>query len=215
MNKKLDTLELANEMRGFGTVKSIQNRLNISRARAIYLLYRLRKDGFVQTTYQSNKSRVYHISPRNAIGGISYDDIINEYTPEKLLSNEVYLIHDRIPSIEETLIYAISQKTVRYIIACLGLFRKIKNWSELYKRAKKHNLVREVAALYDIARLYLPKLGKMPKRFKTLAVPAKKDKYKYIIYGFDSDDFKEIEKKWKIYIPLNTADLEEYTGVYT
>ncbi|MBI2629112.1 hypothetical protein HYW74_03445 [Candidatus Pacearchaeota archaeon] len=50
----------------------------------------------------------------------------------------------------------------------------------------------------------------MPKRFKNLAMPKKGDKYKYIIGKFDSRDFKDIEKKWRVYIPLNWADLEEY-----
>ena len=31
-----------------------------------------------------------------------------------------------------------------------------------------------------------------------------------MIEHFSSDDFKDIEKKWKIYIPLNIADLEDY-----
>ena len=71
-------------------------------------------------------------------------------------------------------------------------------------------MVREVAILYDIARLVIPKIRRMPKRFKTLATPKKSDKYKYFIEGFSSKSFTDLEKKWKVYIPLNTADLEEY-----
>ena len=108
------------------------------------------------------------------------------------------------------LIYAIKQRDIRYLIASLALFRKIRNWSNLYKLAKKENLIREVAALYDIARLIIPKIRRMPKKFKNLAMPKKSGKYKYIVKQFSSKDFKGIEKKWKIFIPLNNVDLEDY-----
>ena len=52
----------------------------------------------------------------------------------------------------------------------------------------------------------------MPQRFKTFATPKKSNKYKYIINGFDSIDFKNIEQKWKVYIPLNLSDLTDYKG---
>ena len=55
----------------------------------------------------------------------------------------------------------------------------------------------------------------MPKRFKNLAAPKKTDKYKSLVKGFSSDSFQEIEKKWKIYIPLNYIDLMDYRGVHT
>ncbi len=209
---KLDTLELARKLGVINTVRTVQKTLNVKRARAIYLLYKLRKEGFVKTDYQSNKTRVYYISPSNAIGGTSYLEILNEGLPPSigLLETEIHKIHGRTPSYEEVLIYALEQNSVRHVIASLALFRKIKNWSELYKRAKEKDLVRAIGALYDVARLYLPKLKKMPKRFRNLAMPKGNERYKYIIPNFDSQDFKEIEKKWRVYIPLNMADLFEY-----
>lgn len=215
MTTKINPLELAQELRGLNTLKMIESALNIDRAKAIYIVYKLRKKGFVETKYQSDKTRVYHISPQNALGGTSYIDILNEYSPLKLLATEVHKIYGREPSIEETLIYAINNRSVRYIIASLALFRKVKNWSELYKRAKEKNLVREVAALYDVSRLIIPKVRRMPQRFKTLATPKKADKIRYIIRGIDSADFKDIEKKWKIYIPLNFSDLTDYKGEFS
>ena len=206
----MNDLELAEELNGLNTIQMIENSLNVGRAKAIYIIYKLRMKGFVLTEYRSDKTRVYHISPQNALGGTSYIDIINKNSPIKLLAVDVHKIYGREPSIEETLIYAIKRKSVRYIIATLSLFKKIKNWSELYKRAKDNDLVREVVALYDISRLIIPKITRMPKRFKTLATPKKKDKYKFIIQGLDSSDFKNIEKKWKVYIPLNASDLTDY-----
>ena len=204
--------EIARELNGLNTIKMIENTLNVDRTMAIYIVYKLRKLGFVKTKYQSNKKRVYHISLKNAFGGISYIDIINKYSPLKLMVGEVHKIHDREPSIEETLVYSIGMKSVRYIISSLILFRKVRNRCALYEYAKKKNIVRDVAALYDISRLVIPKVRRMPKRFRTLATPKKSDKFRYIINNLDSNDFKEIENKWKVYIPLNYSDLTAYRG---
>ena len=184
---KTNTLELARKLGGLVTIKIIQNRLNVNRARAIYLVHRLRKLGYVKTKYDSKKMRIYDIDKMNKLGGISYIDIINKYVPPgvKLATTEIALIHGRVPSIEETLVHAVSQRTVRYTIACLALFRKIRNWSELYKLAKKQNLLREIAALHEIARLVIPKVKRMPERFKNLATPKKNEIYKYIIDKFN------------------------------
>ena len=76
--------------------------------------------------------------------------------------------------------------------------------------ARKENLVRQIAALYDVSRLFVKKVRKMPKRFGTLAKPKQKDAFVHIIRPFSSNDFKTIERRWKVYIPLNRADLEEY-----
>jgi hypothetical protein len=207
---KLDTLKLAKEMEGTNTIKSIQAMLGISRARAIYLMYRLRKSGFVLTKKDAEGDRIYYISPRYPLGGTNYIDILNEYSPIKLASSEVYQIYGRIPSIEETLVYAVKQNSVRYIIASLALFRKVSDWSSLYRIAKNEGILREICALYDVARLHVKKVKRMPKRFKNLSLPKKSEKFRRIVPFISSDDFKEIEKRWKVYIPLNTGDMEEY-----
>jgi len=212
MTAKMDTLELARRLIGLKTIAMVRNRLGINRNRAIYLIYKLRKEGYIKTTYESDKTRVYHISPENALGGINYVEIINRYSPIKLLESEIYKVHGKTPSIEETLVYAIKNKSVRFIIASISLFREIRNWSELYNLAKKEGIVREIATLYEIARLVIPKVRRMPKRFRTLATPKKRDKFKYIIDGLRSMHFQNIENKWKVYIPLNWADLREYKG---
>jgi hypothetical protein len=203
-------LELAQKLKGLSTIKMIERTLNVDRARAIYLIYALRKRGFVQTKYQSDKTRVYHISPQNAFGGTSYIDIINKFSPQKIMASEVHKIYGREPSIEETLVYAINQRSVRYIIASLALFRQVRDWSRLYALAKAYDLVREIAALYEVSRLVVPKVRRMPKRFNTLATPKKTDEMKMMIRGLNSIDFGNIEKKWKVYIPLNYSDLTDY-----
>ncbi len=202
--------DVAKKLCGFQTILSVKKILGVDTQRAIYYIYKLRKKGYVKTHYESDKKRVYYISPNNSFGGTNYIEIINKYSPIKLASSQVYQIYGRELSIEETLIYAIKKREVRYIIALLVLFKKIKNWPELYKLAKKEGIVRELAALYEVSKLFVKKVRKIPKKYLNLAKPKKSDSYLYIIEGYRSSDFKEIEKKWKVYIPLNRADLEDY-----
>jgi DNA-binding MarR family transcriptional regulator len=201
---------IAEMLEGFYTIETLCKRLKINRTKAIYIIHRLRKLGFVRTIYGSEKRRLYYISLKNKQKGISYTERINEISPIQLSSSNPYYIHGRIPSYEETLIYAVKQKDIRYLIASLILFRKISNWSLLYNLAKKEDLVIQIVVLYEVARKVVGKVRKMPKRFFSLARKRKDQHFTYIIKPFSSDDFKDIEKKWKIYIPLNLADLENY-----
>ena len=205
--------KLAESLQGTYTLETFAERFKIDLARAVYVIYRLRKIGYVKTNYGAGKKRVYNISIRNKQRGTSFTERINEVSKNpaiKVYSTNPYYIHGRIPTYEEALIYAIKQKDVRYLIASLALFRKITDWSLLYKLAKKENLLREIVALYEVARRTVKKIRKMPKRFLHLAQKNRSDSFEYIIKGFSSDNFKDIEKKWKVYIPLNSSDLEEY-----
>lgn len=212
---RYNTWEIVQKLQGLNTLKMIESALSVDRQKAIYLIHKLRIAGFVKTKYDSNKKRIYYISPKNALGGTSYTEFINKHSPIKIMETDRHMIYGKDISVEDAFIYALNKKSVRYVIACLGLFRKINNWSLLYKLAKKEDIFREICALYDIARKILPKIKKMPKRFKTLASPKKSDKFKYIIKGFSSLHFKDIENKWKVYIPLNWGDLEDYKGAFS
>jgi DNA-binding MarR family transcriptional regulator len=206
--------EIAESLQGIYTLDTLADRLKIEKSKAIYVIYRLRKLGFVKTSYGAGKKRLYNISLRNKQKGISYAEKINKASSSyglKVASSDPYYIHGRVPSYEEALIYAIKQKDVRYLIASLSLFRKISDWSLLYRLAKKEGLIRKVVALYEIARKVVKKVRRIPKRFLHLAQKEKPSQFSYIIYHLSSDDFKDIEKRWKVYIPLNHADLEEYT----
>jgi hypothetical protein len=214
MNSKLGKYEkLAESLQGVYTLETFADRLKVSRNKAIYVIYRLRKIGFVKTSYGAGKKRLYYISLGNKWNGISYTEKINgaHSNPAiKIADAEPYYVYGRDISYEEALIYAIKQRRVRYIIASLALFRKISDWNLLYRLAKKEDLIIEVVALYEVARKIVRKVKKMPKRFLYLAQKSRKNHLEYIIKGLSSDDFKDSEKKWKVYIPLNRADLEEY-----
>ena len=202
-------IAMAKLIEGVYTIETLCERLNINRKKAIYVIHRLRKLGLVETIYGAGKRRTYFISPVSQTG-VSYTQIINKVSPIKLASSNPYYTHGRTPSYEETLIYALKQNDIRYLIASLSLFKKITKWSYLYNLAKKENLVVEIAALYDIAKKNVKKIRKMPIKFINQANKKKSKKFKYIIKSLSSRDFKDIEKKWKIYIPLNYIDLEDY-----
>ena len=196
------------KLKGTQTIESVMSLLSTSREKAIYYIYRLRKKGYLKTKRQGNK-RIYYISFENKLGGISYYDIINKNSPIKISGAEIYKIYGKELSLEETLVYAIKTKSLRTILASLALFRKIHNWAKLYNLSKKNHTERQVGALYDLARKIM-RTRKMTKRFLNHSLPKKKDKYVYIIDNLSSDDFKEIERKWKVYLPFNNADLEGY-----
>ncbi|MBU4124042.1 MAG: hypothetical protein KKI14_01055, partial [Nanoarchaeota archaeon] len=175
----------------------------------VYYVYCLRKKGYVKTKRLSNNRRVYNISPENRLNGISYYDIINKNSPIKISIPEIYKIYGKEPSLEETLIYAVKTKNLRTILASLALFKKIDNWSELYQLSKQNHLERQVGALYDLSRKIM-RTRKMTKTFRNFAIPKKDSAFDYIIPSLKSKDFTEIEKKWKIYLPFNWQDLEDY-----
>ena len=203
--------KLAEALEGFNRVESLQDKLKINRQRAIFLMYKLRALRYVKTYYGANNKRIYYISKRNKERGISYTSVLNKYAPTagiRILDNDNYFVHGRDITPEELMIYCLKQNSIRYVIASLILFRKIKDWSLLYKLAKKENAVNKIIALYEVARKSVRKIRKMPKRFYNLA--RKEKKFYYIVEPYSSRDFGEIEKKWRTYIPLNIADLTEY-----
>ena len=202
----MKTKELLQKLEGIQTIETVMGALNINREKAIYYIYRLRKEGYVKTKYLSNKKRVYNISFENRLKGTSYYEIINKYSPVKISTPKTYMMYGKEPSLEETIIYAIKTQSFRTILASLALFRKIDDWSNLYQLAKKNHIERQVGALYDVARKIML-TRRMTKRFRNSALPKKDIKWRYIVTNLKSDDFKNIQKIWKIYIPFNEKNL--------
>ena len=205
----MDSITLLQKLSGIQTIESVMDALKTNKGKAVYYIHRLRKQGYIKTKRLSNNKRVYKISIENKLGGKSYYDIINEHSPIKIATPIVYKIYGKEPSLEETLVYAIKTKSLRTVLASLALFKKIANWVELYNLAKENHIERQVGALYDIARNIM-KVRKMSKKFMNNSLPKERYKFEYVIPQLKSDDFKEIEKKWKVHVPFNIKDLEEY-----
>lgn len=201
--------ELLQKLTGTHTIDSITNLLKINRNKAIYYIHRLRKQGYVKTKKNAEGKRIYYISLENKLKGKSYIDIINENSPINLYSSADFKIYGKSPSLEDALIYSLKSKDFRTILASLALFKRITKWKELYGDAKINSLKRPICALYELSKRFM-KVRKMPKLFLKNSLPGKNDKFLYIIDGLRSTDFKDIEKKWKVYIPFSISDLEGY-----
>lgn len=208
--KRLNDFEMLEKIKGVHTLESIITLLEVKRNQAVKIISRLRKKGYVKTKRLYNNRRVYDISFQNRIGGKTYYETLNENSPIKLMVKESPILYGKEPTPEETLVFALKTQSLRAILSALALFKKMNDWPRLYQLSKPENLQRKIGALYDISRLFM-KTRKMSKRFQNLSLPKKNDPYLDIIAGLSSDDFKDIEKKWKINIPFNKADLEEYS----
>ena len=183
--------------------------LGVDRKKAIYYVRRLREQDYVKTRKRPDQTRIYSISFENKLQGVSYYDIINRHSPVKISAPNISNVYGKHPTIEETIVFAIKTGSLRTILAALALFRKIENWSELYKLGKQNRLERQIGALYDLSRLIMRKVRRMPNRFRNNALP-KKGPFEYTIPGLQSTDFKNIENVWKVHLPFNRKDLEDY-----
>lgn len=197
---------ILHELEGTQTIESVMDILNINRQQAIYFIHRLRGRGYVKTKRLSKTMMEYSISLDNKLGGASFQDILNKNSPVKV-SPSHYKIHGKTPTFEETLVFAINTRSFRTILASLALFQKNTDWVSLYRMAKKRGIERQVGALYDVSRRIM-QTRKMTNRYRYYAL--RDGSWQYIIPGLKSKDFKDIERKWKVYIPFNKKDLEAY-----
>jgi len=205
----MQSINLLKKLEGLQTVESIQKKLNIARSTAVKYVHLLKKSGFVETSGGGKQPRFYRIGllKSKRLGNPGVYDIINKHSPIKLRAIESRIVGKKL-TIEETLVRAIESREFRTILASLALFNHIKDWGLLYKLAKEKNIRKKVGALYDTARRMI-KIRKMDKRIYKKLLEAK-EKERYIIKGLKSDDYKDIEKGWKVNIPFNRADLMRY-----
>ena len=205
----MELLKIAKELEGLQTVNSIAKQLNVDRRTSINYAWALRKKGFLENVY-GGRVKLYRINPLiKRKTGYSFYELLNKYSKVKLAVREDYIIHsEKEPSVEEILVRAVKNDNFRVVLASLGLFNKIRSWSRLYKFAKNYNVRRKIGALYDVAREII-RVRRMDDKTRKWLLNAKNEEI-YIIPRFKSKSFQDIEKKWKIYIPLNIADLEDY-----
>ena len=206
----MKSIEIAKRLEGINTLKMVRENLNVQKSTAIKMLSLLRKEGFVETSGGGKKPRLYTISPIRIAGKehLGLYDIINKYSKIKLFKPFEHKVMDRKLSIEEAIPMAVKEGNFRLVLAALGLFNYVKDWSRLCYYSKKYNVMRKVGALYEIARSYM-KTRRMDERTKKSLLKGK-EKDKFIIKPIKAKDFKDIGKKWKVYIPFNKADLMRY-----
>jgi len=201
---------IQSKIEGLNTIETIQKKLNIKRSTAIKYIHLLRKKGLIETKVGRNKIRLYKISrtPNIKIGNPGYYDILNSNSKIKINEPYEHRVIGRKISIEETIAWAASTNNIRIHISVLALFNKVKNWPGLYKYAKLFNVRRKIGALYDVSRSIL-KTRKMDLRIRKKLLETKNEN-PYFINNLKEEDFKEIEKTWKVFISFNKKDLERY-----
>lgn len=206
----MDYSKLAKTLEGLQTVESIAKIINVNKRTAINYIYELRKLGLAETFYGKRKIRMYKIrsikKPETGYPGLY--ETINKYSKVKIIPSQEHRIHDYELTVEEAIVRAIKSGSFRLVLASLGLFAKVENWSLLNKLAKKERITRKIGALYDIARTTI-RVRKMDKRTRASLLKGKV-KSKYIINRLRSKQFLDIEKLWRVYVPFNRADLEVY-----
>lgn len=201
---------IIDKLGNFNRVEDIQNKLKIKRATAIKYIHLLRKEGLVETEYGRGRKRFYRIVKfkKPVVGNDSFYYLINRYSPMKIVIRHDYRIFGRKATIEEAIVKSIGEKNIKIILASLALFNHVKNWPLLLELAKKHNVRRKVGALYELTRMFM-RVRKIDKRTLNSLLRAKNEP-KFIVENLKSGDFKEIEKKWKVYLPFNKIDMMEY-----
>lgn len=205
----MDWRELALEKEGLYTLKSFSRAEGIKKETAVLYLHELRKRGFVRTTREKRGKRFYDVNPVSLreIGSKGFYEVLNENSPLKIQEPFAHRVYGREMSIEEVIIEALKMRRSRIVLASLGLFRKIRDWNLLYELAKKEGFERHAGALYTLSRrIFRVKRidGRILRRMKEAVVEDK-----FIIPKIKSDDFKDIEGEWGVYIPFNKSDLEK------
>ena len=206
----MTSIELTKKLEGLNTLKIVQKKLNVKKSTAIKILSVLRKEGFVETSGGGKQPRLYKISPIRIAGkeNLGLYDIINKYSKIKIFVPYHHKIMDRELTIEETLPMAVADGNFRVILASLGLFNSIKNWSKLDYYSKKYNVGRKVGALYDVSKTII-RVKRMDKRTRN-ALLKSKIANKEIVINARTKDFNNLEKIWNVFIPFNKADLGRY-----
>jgi hypothetical protein len=205
----MDWQEMAMEREGLYTLESFSRAEGIKKDTAVLYLHELRKRGFVRTTREKRGKRFYDVRPVSLrdIGSKGFYEVLNENSPLKIREPFVHRVYGREMAVEEVIIEALKTGRSRIILASMGLFRKARDWSLLYRLAKKEGLERHVGALYSLSRrIFRVKSmdGRILRRMREARI-----KDKFIIPGLKSDDFKDIEEEWGIYMPFNKSDLEK------
>lgn len=203
------SVELAKKLEGFQTVDTILKELNVKKSTAINIAHKLRKDGYLEN-WKGRRKRFYYVTPQKIIkiGNPGFYEILDKYSRIKLVTPYEHRIIGKKLTVEEALIRAIKTKNIRIIIASLELFNYIKDWKLLSKLAREEKLERFVGALYDATRTII-KVRKMDKRIRNKLLNGNVRK-KHLLLNAKSKDLKEIEKRWRVYLPLNKADLMMY-----
>ena len=183
----------AKKLEGLQTVDSIAVNLNIGRRTAINYVWKLKKNGFVETVYGKRKIRMYKISPIKQIktGYPGLYEFLNQNSKIKIYPPYANRIYDHKPTAEEMIVRAVQTGDFRTVLSALNLFNNIKDWALLSELAKKENVGRKIGALYDAARTIM-RVRRMDERARKSLLKSEVDG-KFIIKNARTKDLNHIE----------------------
>ncbi|MBI2675806.1 MAG: hypothetical protein HYX24_05075 [Candidatus Aenigmarchaeota archaeon] len=204
----MDWRKMAKKAEGLHTLEGFASLMNIHKKTAAVYLHLMRKEGYVKTSRGKRGKRLYEISPLQLrpVGSKGFFEVLNENSSIGIQFPYVQKVYGRDVRAEEVIIWALLTKDYRVVLASLELFRKVGDFSLLYRLAKHERLERHVGALYALARKFfrLPRIdGRILKSM--MRAPLKK---KYIIPPMKSSDFADIQHKWGVFIPFSMSDFD-------
>lgn len=150
-------------MEGKYTLERFAREKHISKASALNLLSRLKKENKVQVSGGGKQKRIYTITelPMKPTNG--FFDIVNKYSPIKLVPEYDHYTYGKY-TVEHAIIDGLLINSERSKEAIMYLFRHVNNWRLLFDLAKKHNKNKELLKIYMQARKHT-KVKAIPKRY--------------------------------------------------
>lgn len=145
------------------TVERFARENNLGRQSALNKLSKLKKLGFVAVSGGGKQKRIYTIRRLPIRQTNGFYDTVNKYSPEKLQPKFEHYVTGRY-SVEHAIIDGILIGDVRTMEAIAYLFRHVSSWKLLFGLAKKHNLEKQVIALYKKAGEMI-RTRRMPRRY--------------------------------------------------
>lgn len=189
-------------LEGRQTLETISNLTHLKKTSCLNLISRLKKANYLIKTGGGKQKRIYTISQKKLLKSNGMFDILNKYAKKKIIPPFEHTAHSDY-KIEDAIADLISLKSVRINVVLLSLFNHIKNWNYLYQSSKQKNVTRNIGLFYDIARL-TEKTKRMPNNIYQRFLSSNS----YMPYKNSGGDFKDLEKKWRLKVPLKRKDLQ-------
>lgn len=158
--------KIAERLKDWKSIEDIKRILKIKKSTAYLYAHELNKRGFVIQKIRKPRGTLYLFS--SLPSGYKHRGI---YEKSELVSpiNET---SKRPVKPEQKICFLLKeyreQKNIRYFNEAKRILRGIKNWKLLYRYAKAYSVKKEFAQLYSKARKTMPKIPRMPRRYKKL-----------------------------------------------
>ncbi len=167
MSKKADFWrKTAERLEGWRSVDDIQKILKVKKSTAYLYAHELDKKGFVIQKIKKPRGTLYLVSPIP-----SEHKYLGIYEKSELVAPE-FEVSKKPAKAEQKICFFLKQykeqKNIRYYNEAKRIFRNAKDWKLLYRYAKAYSVEKYLAQLYDDARKTMPKIPRMPERYKKL-----------------------------------------------